>query len=58
MIEKSYYDLEKYEIYDEYAIGKSTIEMKQKETFDGWDFETIWDIDEGKSYPFLRENLN
>lgn len=20
-----------------------------------WDFDTVWDIDEGHSYPFLRE---
>jgi hypothetical protein len=54
IIEKSYYNLEKSEISDKYAEGKSTIEMKKKETFIGWDFENIWDIDEGKSYPFLR----
>ncbi len=32
----------------------TTEQMKQKASFVGWDFETIWDIDEGVSYPFLR----
>jgi hypothetical protein len=54
VIENSYYDLEKCEIYDEYAIGKSSIEMKKKETFVGWDFETIWDIVENETYPFFK----
>jgi len=55
IIENSYYDLEKSETSDEYAIGKSTLEMMKKETFVEWDFESIWDINERKSYPFLRE---
>jgi len=37
------------------AEGKTTEEMKQQVTFVGWDFNTIWDIEEGKTYPFLRE---
>jgi hypothetical protein len=34
--------------------GKSTAEMKRKATFVDWDFETIWGIEEGVSYPFFR----
>ena len=34
--------------------GRTTSEMKQRATFIGWDFEKIWQIDEGKSYPALR----
>lgn len=37
---------------DEY--GKSAAEMKQQATFAGWDFERVWAIDEGESYPYLR----
>ena len=38
------------------AIGKSTNEMKIKDTYIGWDFEKIWQIDEGVvSYPTLRQ---
>jgi len=36
------------------GIGKTTSEMKQRKTCgeDG-DFENIWKIDEGQSYPYL-----
>lgn len=33
---------------------KTTEEMYQKSTYLGWDFENVWDIEEGKGYPFLR----
>lgn len=36
------------------GIPKTTQEMKQKSTFIGWDFNTIWQIEEGISYPTLR----
>lgn len=36
------------------GTGKATAEMKQKATFTNWDFDTVWDILEGQSYPFLR----
>jgi len=37
------------------GIPKTTKEMMQKYTFFSyWDFNNIWNIDEGKSYPFLR----
>jgi hypothetical protein len=32
--------------------------MKQQLTFNNWDFTTIWAIDEGQAYPFLRNVLN
>jgi hypothetical protein len=37
--------------------GKTTTEMKQKETFKGWDFDSIWKIDEkvNSGYPHLRK---
>jgi len=31
--------------------GKSTVEMMQQATFSGWNFATVWRIDEGNSYP-------
>ncbi|MFC1739548.1 LamG-like jellyroll fold domain-containing protein [Planctomycetota bacterium] len=37
------------------GTGKSTVEMMQEATFVGWDFDDIWDIVEGQTYPFLRE---
>ncbi len=34
---------------------KSTEEMIQQNTFEPeWDFDTIWDIDEGSSYPYFQ----
>lgn len=38
------------------GTGKTTAEMKQQATFTNWDFDTIWDIVEAVTYPFLREN--
>ncbi|MCG9968826.1 hypothetical protein L9W92_12335 [Pelotomaculum terephthalicicum JT] len=33
--------------------AKTTEEMKQKATFIGWDFDNLWNIDEGVTYPYL-----
>jgi hypothetical protein len=35
--------------------GKTTAEMKRKETFSGWSWET-WGIDDGGNYPYLSWN--
>ncbi len=39
--------------YSAFAIGKTTEEMTQEETFEGWDFDNIWSILENESYPYL-----
>ncbi len=36
------------------ATPKATTDMKKKATFVGWDFDTVWSINEGVSYPQLR----
>ncbi len=36
------------------GTGKTTAEMYQQATFTGWDFATVWQIDEGVSYPELQ----
>ncbi len=36
------------------GIGKTTAQMKQQSTFVGWNFESMWRILEGRSYPFFR----
>lgn len=43
-----------YHVYG--GTGKTTAEMKQKSTYEGWDFETVWGISTGinDGYPFLR----
>ena len=39
------------------GTGKTTAEMKQKATYEGWDFETVWGISASinDGYPFLRQ---
>ncbi len=37
--------------------GTRNEKMVLEATFTNWDFETVWDIDEGNSYPFLRSNI-
>ncbi|MCA1902277.1 MAG: hypothetical protein LDL53_08690 [Candidatus Hydrogenedens sp.] len=34
--------------------GKTTAEMKQKITYTNWDFNCVWNIEEGITYPYLR----
>ncbi len=38
------------------AGGITTSEMKTESTFQNWDFTSIWNIDEGSSFPYLRNN--
>ena len=42
---------------DDYALGKTDEEMKQQATFENWDFENVWDIDEGETMPYLKNEL-
>ena len=49
----SYYDSEKTNIsWEEGAL--TTKQMKQQASFQGWDFDKIWTIQEGVDYPKLR----
>ena len=34
--------------------GKTTEEMMKQTTYSGWDFDTVWKIDENNDYPKLR----
>lgn len=38
----------------ETQMGRHSIQMRQQSTFTNWDFENVWAIDEGTSYPYLR----
>ena len=56
-VNSSYYDKEK--ITNEYrstGTGKTTAEMKQQATYEGWDFENVWGISASinDGYPYLR----
>ena len=44
-----------YHVYG--GTGKTTVEMKQKATYEGWDFNTVWGISStiNDGYPFLRQ---
>ncbi len=37
------------------GTGRNTSDMMKKATFAGWDFDDIWRIDEGVTYPYLRD---
>lgn len=39
------------------GTGKTTSEMKRQATFVNWDFENIWKIVDGKTYPSFRWQL-
>lgn len=52
---QSYWDIETSGVSESFAgVGKTTEEMRKAATFNNWDFDDIWEIDEGKSYPQLR----
>jgi hypothetical protein len=54
-ITSSYWDTQTSDITTSAGgVGKTTVQMKQRATFVGWDFTNIWAIDEGVSYPYLR----
>jgi hypothetical protein len=36
------------------GTGTTTSAMYQQETFTDWDFDSVWIIDEGSSYPYLQ----
>lgn len=36
------------------GTGKSTGDMKKEDTYSGWNFDAVWEIDEGIDYPKLR----
>lgn len=49
----SYYDSEKTKISGKQS-ALTTKQMKQQASFQGWDFDKIWTIQEGVDYPKLR----
>lgn len=55
-VEASYYDHQVAGIaqHTEYNHSKFTSALTRKAFFTGWDFDDVWGIEEGKSYPYLR----
>jgi type II secretion system protein G len=56
-VDHSYYDTETTGQSDTgKGILSTTAEMKDPVRFKKWDFNTVWGIDEGVSYPYLQTN--
>ncbi len=56
-VEYSYFDMETTGQEDDEGKGipKETSEMREKDTYENWDFNTVWHIDEIQgSYPYLQ----
>ncbi|MCX8066013.1 MAG: hypothetical protein N3G21_12740, partial [Candidatus Hydrogenedentes bacterium] len=54
-ISHSYWDIETSGVYTSAGgEGKTTSEMKRKNTYKEWDFNDVWTIKEGMSYPTLK----
>lgn len=52
---KSYWDMDTSgHAESDAGEGRTTAEMQQQATFEDWDFDTIWTIDEGQDYPDLQ----
>ena len=57
VIKDCYYNSTSFKKGDKYATPKTEEEMKQQATFEGWDFENVWAIDEGNGLPYLRMEI-
>jgi hypothetical protein len=56
VITNSYWDKDKGASSSRYGgTPKNTVEMMQQATFVNWDFDKVWDIDEGRSYPYFKK---
>ncbi|MBN2165646.1 MAG: T9SS type A sorting domain-containing protein [Marinilabiliaceae bacterium] len=64
-VSNCYWDYQNTKIAYTYAYGGditadslSTEQMKQQASFNNWDFDAIWQINEGISYPYLKSINN
>ena len=57
IVRSSYYDSEIITVNSGTGTARSTAEMQQKATYEGWDFDTVWGISSAinDGYPFLRQ---
>ena len=57
-VSDSYYDYQTTGQYEDnfshYGVPKNTLNMKDPATFENWDFENVWWMIPGKTYPLLR----
>lgn len=56
-VDNSYYSAEniKQTLSDNDEVGISNEKLKRKETYKGWDFDTVWEMEDGVSFPKLRK---
>ena len=57
IINNSFWDVQTSgKVISDGGTGTTTSQMMRGSTYSdvGWNFETVWDIEEGKGYPFLR----
>ena len=56
-VKNSYYSAEnlKKTLNDNDKVGISNEKLRKKETYKDWDFDTVWEIEDGKSFPKLRK---
>ena len=52
--DNNYFNIDKTRPLGKYGYGKSLSDMMKKSTYEGWDFDKVWRIDEGNDYPRLR----
>ena len=60
VIKDCYYNatsFKKFKKPEKYALPKTEEELKQQATFENWDFENVWAIDEGNGFPYLRSEI-
>jgi hypothetical protein len=50
----SYFESTKLGIFIPEEQARTSSQMRRQETFVDWDFESVWAIEEGVSYPYLR----
>ena len=49
-----YYNSDKINVSSAKGMALTTSQMKKRASYQDWDFDKVWKIDEGKSYPKLR----
>ena len=56
-VENSYYSAENIRrtLSDNDEVGISNEKLKRKDTYKDWDFDTVWEIEDGVSFPKLRK---
>ncbi|MCM3633399.1 GLUG motif-containing protein [Paenibacillus camelliae] len=55
LVENSYWDIRRSEVAQSSdGVGVQTTPMKQSLMYTDWDFDQIWAIEEGESYPYLQ----